>query len=267
MPTWPSSKQSRRSRTAFTLVELLVVISIIGMLMGLLLPAVQAARETARRMQCQSNLHNIGLALLNYDSAHRQFPLGATSSKYHSWGTAILPFLEQAPLYESINLNKDWDDVSNLNLVKTNLSIFECPSSLKKFDGKTDYCGISGSWRNAKSPGSENGMLYPASKANTLGVTLPSVIDGTSHTILVSEGATVMEEGYGFWACGLNCFTHDDGGVNAPSRPQDEIVSDHFAGASAVFCDGSVRLISASVDQDVVAALCTRNGGELTGDF
>lgn len=267
MPTLLSPERYRRSRTAFTLVELLVVISIIGILIGLLLPAVQSARETSRRMQCQSNLHNIGLALLNYESAHRRFPLGATPVKFHSWNTAILPFLEQAPLYESINQHKDWGDASNLNFVKTNLSIFECPSSLKSFDGKTDYCGISGSWHNARDSGDENGMLFPALKASTQAVMLASVIDGTSHTILVAEGVTVREEGYGFWACGLNCFTHDEGGVNDPSRPEDEIVSDHFAGANAVFCDGSVRFISASIEVDVVAAICTRNGGELTGDF
>lgn len=267
MPASPSPEQTHQSRTAFTLVELLVVISIIGTLMGLLLPAVQAARESARRMQCQSNLHNLGLALLNYESAHRRFSIGAMLNKHHSWGTAILPFLEQVAVHDSINLSKDWDDPSNLNSVKTNLSIFECPSSLKSFNGKTDYCGISGSWHNARSPGSKNGMLYPALEANTVGVTLASVIDGTSHTLLVAEGATVMEEGYGFWACGLNCFTHEDGSVNAPSRPADEIVSDHFAGANAVFSDGSVRFISASVELDVVAAICTRNGSELTGDF
>lgn len=98
-------KRSTRRR-AFTLVELLVVIAIIGILVGLLLPAVQAAREAARRMSCQNNLKQIGLAMLNYESVHKKFPsalmgsrVGGPQDDGASWAVAILPFLEQAPLY------------------------------------------------------------------------------------------------------------------------------------------------------------------------
>ena len=99
----------------FTLVELLVVIAIIGILVGLLLPAVQAAREAARRMQCSNNLKQFGLALHNYESAHKRLPIGFTD--YHSannrpgrdggwaWGAMILPYIEQGSLHSSIDFS------------------------------------------------------------------------------------------------------------------------------------------------------------------
>jgi len=95
--------------TGFTLVELLVVIAIIGILIGLLLPAVQAVREAARRMQCSNNLKQMGIALHNYNTAHKVFPAGTRShagSQWvwgHAWGVAILPFIEQTALYEKFD--------------------------------------------------------------------------------------------------------------------------------------------------------------------
>lgn len=109
-------------------------------------------------------------------------------------------------------------------------------------------------------------MLYPAVEINAKPVEMASISDGTSHTILVSEGAGQMEINNGYWACGLNCFTHDERGVNAPDHPSDEIVSDHPGGANAAFCDGSVRFLGQDIEAPVIAALCTRNGYE-TYDF
>src|SRR5690349_17127173 len=97
------SHRPRRLATAFTLVELLVVIAIIGVLVALLLPAVQAAREAARRTQCSNNLKQIGLALLNYEDVGKSLPVGATGPSPKggygtAWGVAILPYLEQGSL-------------------------------------------------------------------------------------------------------------------------------------------------------------------------
>lgn len=112
-------------RRGFTLVELLVVLSIIGLLIGLLLPAVQSAREAARRMQCQSHVKQLGLAALNFESAHRRFPSGGWGYQWQgfadvnslagqpgSWTFSLLPYLEQAALYQlgSYRTGTDWGD-------------------------------------------------------------------------------------------------------------------------------------------------------------
>ncbi len=97
--------RDHEKRHGFTLVELLVVIAIIGILIALLLPAVQSAREAARRMQCSNNLKQIGLALHNYHSAHKSFPPGGIASNELSFLVFILPYIEQKPLYDQFNFN------------------------------------------------------------------------------------------------------------------------------------------------------------------
>lgn len=254
-------------RRAFTLVELLVSIAITGILIGLLLPAVQMVRESARRSTCQSNMKNLGLALLNYESGHAAFPHGSTFKNHHSWGTESLPFLEQRSVYDQIDFEAFWaDPVQNEDVVFSDLPIFHCPSSLKFFRGKTDYCGISGSYRTEVEEIESNGMLFPAVDEKSDAVKMSSVIDGGSQTIIVAEGATVGPISFGYWACGLNCFGHEEAGVNA-SRHPDEIVADHPGGANVVLVDGSVHFIGVDVDADTVAALCTRNGYEPISEF
>jgi prepilin-type N-terminal cleavage/methylation domain-containing protein/prepilin-type processing-associated H-X9-DG protein len=256
-----------KPRRAFTLVELIVSIAITGILMGLLLPAVQVVREAARRARCQSNIKNMGLGLLNYESGHAAFPHGSSFKNHHSWGSEILPFLEQRSVYDKIDFEAFWaDPVQNQDVVFSDLPIFHCPSSLKLFSGKTDYCGISGSYRTEVEEIESNGMLFLAVEENSEPVSMSSVIDGASQTIIVAEGATVMQIDFGFWACGLNCFGHEEAGVNA-GRRSDEIVADHPGGANVVLVDGSVQFIGEDVDADTVAALCTRNGYEPISEF
>lgn len=138
-----------RKQNGFTLVELLVVIAIIGILVGLLLPAVQAAREAARRMQCSNNLKQLGLAIHNYESAHRVFPSGYVSYATSTgaappwanidpvtwdaapgwgWAALILPQIEQSTISNGLNFERAiWDPV-NSALVQAQLSVFQCPS-------------------------------------------------------------------------------------------------------------------------------------------
>jgi len=125
----------KRQRKAFTLVELLVVIAIIGTLVGLLLPAVQAAREAARRMQCSNNLKQIALACHNYQSAFRHFPPSAivdltvsSTGNNGSWGVhgRILPFLEQGGLYDKVDLSIAWDGQSVIDGLQ--VPVYACPS-------------------------------------------------------------------------------------------------------------------------------------------
>jgi prepilin-type N-terminal cleavage/methylation domain-containing protein/prepilin-type processing-associated H-X9-DG protein len=136
-----------RRRSGFTLIELLVVIAVIGVLIALLLPAVQSARESARRAQCVNNLKQIGLAMHAYESANRCFPPGylalvggggvhgapnpVTRDAGPGWayGTVMLPFLEQQPLYQAMNVDLPAQFPENRTGVTTSLSTFLCPSS------------------------------------------------------------------------------------------------------------------------------------------
>ena len=206
------------------------------------------------------------MALLAHESAHRSFPHGSIPSTHYSWAAKILPFLDQDAVSRQFDFDKPLDEISNLLVAATPLAIFDCPSSLKEFEGKTDYSGISGSLRFPG--GSRNGVLLlnPDSKARR-GVTVSSIKDGTSNTIFLAESAALRAESGGFWAAGANCITHEEGGVNDPDRPETEIVSDHSGGANVGFCSGSVAFISSQIQLEIIAGLCTRAGSEVIEDF
>lgn len=128
-------------RTGFTLVELLVVIAIIGILIALLLPAVQSAREAARRSQCANNLKQLGLGFHNFASAYGGFPprrwmrsTQGIGGGYTGWGTFLLPFIEQKTIYDHYDWNYDFYDPVNQPAVETKLSVFICPSSPRSAD-------------------------------------------------------------------------------------------------------------------------------------
>jgi len=161
--------EHQQSRRGFTLIELLVVIAIIGVLVGLLLPAVQAARGSARRMQCVNNLKQMGLALANYESGHQVYPpayLGdsrLSGTAYgvsfpdgnlntvsgFAWGALSLPYLEQAPVYASFNFNLPCWAPDNTTSARTKLSVFICPSATGGSDGYTVHRYANG---NAQAP-------------------------------------------------------------------------------------------------------------------
>jgi prepilin-type N-terminal cleavage/methylation domain-containing protein len=118
-------------RNGFTLVELLVVIAIIGILVAMLLPAVQSAREAARRLQCSNNLKQLALALHNYHTAHKAIPFGSTYTttlKTYTWATAILPYIEQQNHYDSFDFTQNITHANNTKAVTTRVAAFICPS-------------------------------------------------------------------------------------------------------------------------------------------
>ncbi len=230
----------RNPNSAFTLVELLVVIAIIGILIALLLPAVQAAREAARRMQCTNNLKQMGLALHNYHGALRSFPIGSRSgtiSMYNTYGTnwrsALLPFMEQKPLYDSLNFktgsfsgyNSQPFSGGNEVLVGLVMAVYKCPSStidplineptsINDRGGMMhDYVGISGAYPDPGGRGSAVCRRSMRGQVCVTGLLLPHqavgirhASDGTSHTMIIAEqsglvaGTAIRSNYAGGWA-------------------------------------------------------------------
>ena len=193
--------RSTNVRRGFTLIELLVVIAIIAVLVALLLPAVQQAREAARRTQCKNNLKQIGLALHNYhdvllcfppEAIHTFQPQGPSpSARNFTWITMILPYVDQAPLYQSINFNAPlWGQMVGGKEVRAKmLPGFNCPSDVGWGDPSrtrgfawTDYAGAAG-WDFWDRPDDQHGGIFTAMTA----VQLRDVSDGTSNTIMVGE--------------------------------------------------------------------------------
>ncbi len=179
-------KFSSPARTAFTLIELLVVIAIIGILVGLLLPAVQAAREASRRMQCSNHLKQIGLGLQNYHAAMNQFPfaIGGTGNKY-SGLSQFLPYMEQVSLFEKIDFKRQITDAVNTEARMTELALFRCPSDFMNSQptagGAVNYCpnkGTSLLWQDPQA----NGTLFYLSNTQ-----FRDILDGTSTTAAYGE--------------------------------------------------------------------------------
>jgi prepilin-type N-terminal cleavage/methylation domain-containing protein len=216
--------KSFRHRSAFTLVELLVVIAIIGVLVALLLPAVQMARESARRMRCASQLKQFGIAMHNYVDTYNSFPIGhlflhvvngvpvsAQGGTAFGWGSAILPYIEQQALYNQFDFNYHIANTSptrNLTLAQTYLPMFTCPSDLKPknfTDGAvtnsatSSYkaCGTSyDSWVTS-GPGTAvnrvryNGMFDRDNRG--VSMRIAEITDGTSNQFMIAEAKWKME--------------------------------------------------------------------------
>jgi prepilin-type N-terminal cleavage/methylation domain-containing protein len=242
-------------RPAFTLVELLVVIAIIGVLVALLLPAVQAARESARRMQSQNNLRQIGIAMHNHHDVWKVFPASHSLTKDGkpglSWRVHILPFVEQNALYDQFHLDEPWDSEHNKKLIVKMPDVYKSPTS-RAGEGKTVYLGVKG--KNAA-------FVAPAEsdkgKTNPPGISLAAVVDGTSNTIMVVEAG---DEKAVTWTK-PDDFEPDD------KDPLKGLVNPGARGFNAAFCDGAVRLIAKTVDPKTLKRLFQRNDGEPVGEI
>lgn len=229
-------KRSSRLR-GFTLIELLVVIAIIAVLIALLLPAVQQAREAARRSQCKNNLKQAALALHNYHDTHSVFPFGwgGDSSDMRprrvSWMQMILPFIDQAPLYNTyVQENPTHTNTFSLGNKNTAIPALVCPSNPRSFVGgnlgfRGNYGGnggsVGGSGTGSFASTSGNGIFFRYSS-----VGMRDVVDGTSNTLLLAEGVarpdgtnagTAWGEVGSYWGGGTS--SHHGTAFNAAQPP------------------------------------------------
>jgi prepilin-type N-terminal cleavage/methylation domain-containing protein/prepilin-type processing-associated H-X9-DG protein len=281
----------------FTLVELLVVITIIGILIALLLPAVQAAREAARSMQCKNNLKQQTLALLNYHEVHQVFPYdsGGLGGDWWGWATMILPFMEQSGLYDQIDFGLPYEYPDppghfNNRHAKTLVPAYQCPSGQPnqlvtcciQLPGEADvaetkYAAVSTSEAipYALTP-TGDGVMFNNSKT-----AIRDIKDGTSNTFLVSEvdfdqDTDTLKTLYPSYCPGGKCFVGATWatqnsvstayGLNGNTHvlnpgPQ----SRHPGGVHFGFCDGHVAFVNETINQATLSALTTRAGGETLG--
>ena len=325
VPTNSSPHRVRRPR-GFTLIELLIVIAIIAVLIALLLPAVQQSRERVRRVQCQNNLLQLGLALHNYAMAHGVLPPGvvnatgpisatsrakqsatnwhfqvtddateaaiqANASEYHmNWVVQLLPFLEKGNQYHHIDFTKSVYSPENADVRQQILPGLRCPSSPAAAVIGTEYVGIHNDFETPIDV-NQNGVLFLNSS-----IRLRDVKDGCSHTMFASEGFPGTGSGLG-WMSGTSATLRNVvvwenrdkpdeppryrvRPMNDPRSMQQQLAdlerdttsvggpgSYHSQGFNCVLGDGSVRLVSSSIDAFVLRNLAHRADGEMPGEF
>ncbi len=267
------SRVAAKPFRGFTLVELLVVIAIIGVLVALLLPAVQAARESARRTQCISNIKQIGIALLNYHGAMNSFPAGmqfddprqahqSTDFK-RNWIIDILPYLEQQNVYDSFDFSVYISDDLNRPSRSVSIPSLLCPSDIGGESGPFMGSGLSGSsevddWArsnyacngdniNANAPLTEDSQKIGVLRRNVQ-TRIGQITDGTSHTILAAEIRIGMNQHdrRGTWAMGCagasNLVRHGfDGDSNGPNPSNDH--SDDILGCQQIMIEVGIETL------------------------
>jgi len=261
------SKSARHG--GFTLIELLFVIAIIAVLIALLLPAVQSAREAARRIQCINNLKQIGLAFFNYESSIGAMPpsmcaagFGNTVTWINGWSALarIMPYSEQGNLFNSMSFALWKEDPQNATAISQNVSFLLCPSAVNAQVSTHDY-GLSGVtsygvnqgdwfvWGGFNGPQNRNAFGMNRSRR------IAEFTDGTSQTLFAAEVKTYQPAS--------NCRTIPLPSVNNPNNSR----SYHPGGVDVLLGDGSVKFIKSSIDGMVWRGLGTVAGGEVISAY
>ncbi|MCA9050906.1 MAG: DUF1559 domain-containing protein, partial [Planctomycetaceae bacterium] len=242
--------------------------AVIPVMVALLLPAVQAAREAARRTQSRNNLKQIGLAMHNYHDVFSHFPQGTVDNpdlkpeQRLSWVGSLLPFLEQVALYNQIDQKSAWNAGPNLRISQTRIPVFQNPSQTRPANqpASIDYVGISGIGPNsAELPITDRKVGIFGFHRKTK---IRDITDGTSNTIAVADAAEPGESYLKGGTATIRGFSQQPY-VNGP----DGIGSPHPGGFQVLFADGSVRFVSENTDPQTLEALATIHGGERVGDF
>ena len=287
----------------FTLVELLVVMAIIGILVALILPAVQAAREAARRMSCGNNLKQLGLAVHGYHDVHRVIPPGTITIGNHfashwAWGAFILPHVEQTSLHSQIGVTANTPQTlsdAQVALMQKPITLFRCPSDsspdtnpaawrlLKRLSvppipvATSNYVGIADS--NNSRPG-DGVFVLPTVPGKSISIAFQDVTDGLSYTMAFGERIyKPCDAGDVFVStqhtANFGVVGDMYGGINKLLCGT-SFSSRHPAGAMFAFCDGSIRFVSQTVDHipdslsqvnSTLERLAARNDGQVVDDF
>ena len=239
-----------------------------GVLVALLLPAVQSARSAARRAQSANNMKQIALALHNYHETHGEFPVGTHPNqdlkpdKRLSWLTEILPFIEQAALYDSVDFGKAWDDPANAAPIRTRIQLLQNPGRVPSNDEyqPAHYVGIAGLGEDAPE------LPVTSKRAGAFGydrkTRIRDILDGTSNTM----GVTESNKDFGAWGAGgkatIRALTEKPY-IDGP----DGIGGPYPGGLNVMMLDGSVRFVSKNIDPSVLEAMSTIRGGEVVRDI
>jgi prepilin-type processing-associated H-X9-DG protein len=246
-------------------------------LVALLLPAIQAAREAAHRISCCNNLHQIGIGMHAYHNVNNMFPPGAIEmrslttlprfkARQIAWSALILPYVEQGNVYAMLDLSKPFDNARNSEGAAKVLPLYLCPSVprtsfLVQNRGACDYGGILGQTLKP-SASMQDGVMIHVDPGFTP-ISIERIHDGTTQTLMISEDAGWTD---GQWINGQNVFVVS-WPINCPPNGDNEIRSNHPGGANSLFCDGAVHFLNQEMDTDTLKAICTRSGGEVVNPF